>query len=860
MTTTLSVVESAKRQAAYRAVDEHFPPHARFVGIGSGSTVVYVVERIVQLGRDITDSITFIPTGYQSKELIINGGLKLGSIDRHTELDIAFDGADEVDPYLNCIKGGGACLFQEKLVAICAKKFVVVADYRKLSPSLSTHYTPGIPIEVVPPAATYVLSRLLTLGAVNPAIRMGGTSKAGPCITDNGNFIIDAPFPDGFIPSPSSPLSHPHKPLSPALSAIPVDAAAVERGGERVGGMDILGKEEGHPGAAVGMGVGSNEKVEGLAKALKGMVGVVEHGIFWSGDRKPIVAYFGMEDGRVELRVVPYWKSGVLGIGSKCFIPLFISDSSFALNPISFVIMISRMLEMRANSTCVCTVSSPLQRADSGLLVLWSNQPQPTLQNTRKPNQNLPHRRITTSHPKDQRSPDHLQNAAKYRQQKQPSTPQTEAFFFSSHHTTKQLISNMSSPSLSQRPTLTRLIRYDTPDADQFVLLHATPTSATHPLNLKLHATEGERAFATTIAQSKIYELRAKSYNGTSEDLEKIFLALLLKRDARIERGVELAAAVDGRGVTLTVRQDIGGIKQRIAALQIPEAEVEIPIFEWAVEACGDLNSGSSQLGSLQSKVESQEKEIEALTKQLKDLAEFKKEHEEMLLVKFSELLNSKKSKIRELSRELEIKSGGADPVSSKTQSPTPEAEVPDPAPTRTRGRGRGRAKPTAPSTRKRKPTAPPTDSESDGFVKMDLDSNKAKPLPADEDETEDSEYGEAGPSRGYILQAARSDRSATEDEGELPPVRRPIAFTIKKPESEPEPEPEGNEVDMEEEEPVPPVRRPRGGKGKGKAPVLSGGGRATRSKHKEPRPSPSPSPPTAVDAGDETGDSDDEL
>lgn len=127
MTTTLSVVESAKRQAAYRAVDEHFPPHARFVGIGSGSTVVFVVERIVQLGRDVTDSITFIPTGYQSKELIINGGLKLGSIDRYTELDIAFDGADEVDPYLNCIKGGGACLFQEKLVAICAKKFVVVA-------------------------------------------------------------------------------------------------------------------------------------------------------------------------------------------------------------------------------------------------------------------------------------------------------------------------------------------------------------------------------------------------------------------------------------------------------------------------------------------------------------------------------------------------------------------------------------------------------------------------------------------------------------------------------------------------------------------------------------------------------------
>ncbi|PWW72650.1 hypothetical protein C7212DRAFT_335721, partial [Tuber magnatum] len=283
----------------------------------------------------------------------------------------------------------------------------------------------------------------------------------------------------------------------------------------------------------------------------------------------------------------------------------------------------------------------------------------------------------------------------------------------------------MNSPSSSsQRPTLIRLTRYDTPDADRFVLLHTTPTSAMHPLNLRLHATEGERAFATNVTQSKIYELRARSYTGTSEDLEKIFLALLLKQDVGVERGVELAAAVDAKGVTLTVRQDIGGIKQRIAALQIPEEEVEIPIFEWAVEACGDLNSGSTQLGSLQRKVESQEKEIEALTKQLKDLAAFKKEHEEQLLVKFSELLNSKKAKIRELSRELEVRCGDA--VSSKAESSMAgdESEVAEPAPARGRGgrsRGRGRAKAAAAPSRKRKPIAPPTDSESDGFVKMEM-------------------------------------------------------------------------------------------------------------------------------------------
>lgn len=178
-------------------------------------------------------------------------------------------------------------------------------DYRKLSPSLSTHYAPGIPIEVVPPAATYVLARLTALGAVAPAIRMGGTSKAGPCITDNGNFIIDAPFPDGFIPSSSSSSRlSPSKSISPTSSSIAIDASAVKMGGERVGGLELLGKEGGHPGAAVGMGVGANEKVEDLARVLKGIVGVVDHGVFWSGDRKPLMAYFGMEDGKVETRVL----------------------------------------------------------------------------------------------------------------------------------------------------------------------------------------------------------------------------------------------------------------------------------------------------------------------------------------------------------------------------------------------------------------------------------------------------------------------------------------------------------------------------------------------------------------------------
>ena len=99
------------------------------MGIGSGTTIVYVIEAIKDLVADPSRTF-FIPTGYQSKQLILSSGLQsieIDSIPDRTPLDISFDGADEVDEDLNCIKGGGACLFQEKLVALQSKKFVCVA-------------------------------------------------------------------------------------------------------------------------------------------------------------------------------------------------------------------------------------------------------------------------------------------------------------------------------------------------------------------------------------------------------------------------------------------------------------------------------------------------------------------------------------------------------------------------------------------------------------------------------------------------------------------------------------------------------------------------------------------------------------
>lgn len=135
MSTSAAVlVEQAKKAAAIQAVDTHLLPTHRFVGIGSGSTVVYVVEAIVAKGPAFYQDMTFIPTGSQSKGLIRTAGLRMANLDERpvvdgklVQLDVCFDGADEVDEELNLIKGGGACLLQEKLVAVAARTFVAVA-------------------------------------------------------------------------------------------------------------------------------------------------------------------------------------------------------------------------------------------------------------------------------------------------------------------------------------------------------------------------------------------------------------------------------------------------------------------------------------------------------------------------------------------------------------------------------------------------------------------------------------------------------------------------------------------------------------------------------------------------------------
>ncbi|XP_077419806.1 ribose-5-phosphate isomerase [Vanacampus margaritifer] len=191
-TCVANMAEEAKKQAAYTAVDNHVQNN-QVVGVGSGSTIVYAVHRLAERVRQEKLNIICVPTSFQARQLILQHGLMLSDLDRHPELDVAIDGADEVDADLTLIKGGGGCLTQEKIVASCARHFVVIADFRKDSKAIGQQWRKGVPIEVVPMAHVPVSRRIVQLFGGEVNLRMG-VSKAGPVVTDNSNFILDWKF------------------------------------------------------------------------------------------------------------------------------------------------------------------------------------------------------------------------------------------------------------------------------------------------------------------------------------------------------------------------------------------------------------------------------------------------------------------------------------------------------------------------------------------------------------------------------------------------------------------------------------------------------------------------------------------
>ncbi|KAI0148275.1 ribose 5-phosphate isomerase [Hypoxylon sp. NC0597] len=275
---TTSLIESAKRAACRQAVADHFNPNFTYVGIGSGSTVAYVVEAIAELGPSVTSKMKFVPTGSGSTSLIRNAGLSVLQVPDlllevgfhpestdHQPIDIYFDGADEVDAELNCIKGGGACHFQEKLVSRLSKQFICVADSRKKADRLLTNWA-YVPVEVSPMGAEYVRRELLRLGSKDPKIRTSGPTFIRT-ITDNHNHIIDAPFPTLLLNSEADKLD-------PKKGLWTPDALLAKI-------KSIFGVLE------VGIFSGLNgPQVAHLGTDVEGV--------------KPVKAYFGRPDGQVE--------------------------------------------------------------------------------------------------------------------------------------------------------------------------------------------------------------------------------------------------------------------------------------------------------------------------------------------------------------------------------------------------------------------------------------------------------------------------------------------------------------------------------------------------------------------------------
>jgi len=203
--------DELKKMVGYKAVDDYVKS-GMVVGLGTGSTAAFAVERLGQLLKDgtLTD-IVAIPTSIRTKEQSEELGIPLVTLDTHSELDVAIDGADEVDPDLNLVKGGGGALLREKMVEVCAKKFIVIVDESKLCDGLGPGFP--LPVEITPFCWEHTMrlvAALPSLAGCEAKIRMGSAATGSKpdgdelAVTDNGNYIVDLFFKEPIKDAPKA--------------------------------------------------------------------------------------------------------------------------------------------------------------------------------------------------------------------------------------------------------------------------------------------------------------------------------------------------------------------------------------------------------------------------------------------------------------------------------------------------------------------------------------------------------------------------------------------------------------------------------------------------------------------------------
>lgn len=193
--------DDLKKLAADKAVD--YVKSGMVLGLGTGSTAAFVVAKIGELLKSgqLTD-IVGVPTSKRTEEQALSLGIPLSVLDDHPRIDLAIDGADEVDPDLNLVKGRGGALLREKMVEAASEKFVVVADETKLVTGLGGSKL-AMPVEVVQFCWKYNLVRLNELfneEGCEAKLRLNEDGK--PYVTDNSNYIVDLyfenPIKDGY--------------------------------------------------------------------------------------------------------------------------------------------------------------------------------------------------------------------------------------------------------------------------------------------------------------------------------------------------------------------------------------------------------------------------------------------------------------------------------------------------------------------------------------------------------------------------------------------------------------------------------------------------------------------------------------
>lgn len=192
----------AKRAAAFAAAD--LVPDGSTIGFGTGSTFAFVLERLAERMRG-----GFRVRGVATSQATTDHAGKLGipvlPLDSVERLDLAIDGADEVDPHKHLIKGGGGAHLRERLVAVAAKELVVIVDASKLVPMLGKAFK--LPVEVVQFGWQHTARRVAATGCEVQRREKNGA----PFVSDNGNFVLDCRYPG--IPDPAA--------LQRTLDAVP---------------------------------------------------------------------------------------------------------------------------------------------------------------------------------------------------------------------------------------------------------------------------------------------------------------------------------------------------------------------------------------------------------------------------------------------------------------------------------------------------------------------------------------------------------------------------------------------------------------------------------------------------------------